>query len=290
MIFSQRIGKTPVSKEMQLETMDEDLKNSLWNIYDLFILQKISDDHSYEFDITPSTFFANSMWHSFFKKPIDQIPSSYYAIKNQVRQYFFSYEWYKVYDLIEFTIGLGKHRILKGIDKEKLYEIYNNIFEREFAGYRFIDETLSPITNSIEIEELKESFSLTNNFTSLKGCNTHLKSALDKLSDKINPDYRNSIKESISAVESVAKIISNNSKDSLGGALDKIKGKLKLHSTLEKGLKQIYSYTSDADGIRHALKDEPNCDFEDAKYMLVSCSAFVNYLIAKAAKAEIKIS
>jgi hypothetical protein len=112
---------------------------------------------------------------------------------------------------------------------------------------------------------------------------------LTKISDRKNPDYRNSIKESISAIESVAKIISNNSKDSLGGALDKIKGKIKLHAALEKVFKQIYGYTSDSDGIRHALTEETNCDFEDAKYMLVSCSAFINYLVVKADKAGIKL-
>jgi hypothetical protein len=51
----------------------------------------------------------------------------------------------------------------------------------------------------------------------------------------------------------------------------------------------MYGYTSDAQGIRHALMDEPNLSFEDAKFMLVSCSAFVNYLIAKAAKAGISL-
>jgi hypothetical protein len=30
-------------------------------------------------------------------------------------------------------------------------------------------------------------------------------------------------------------------------------------------------------------------DFEDAKYMLVSCSAFINYLIAQVAKAKIEL-
>ena len=49
----------------------------------------------------------------------------------------------------------------------------------------------------------------------------------------------------------------------------------------------IYGYTSDADGIRHAMIDDSKCDFEDAKYMLVSCSAFVNYLIMKATKAGV---
>jgi hypothetical protein len=51
----------------------------------------------------------------------------------------------------------------------------------------------------------------------------------------------------------------------------------------------MYGYTSDAEGIRHALMDEPTLESEDAKFMLVSCSAFVNYLRSKAARAGGKV-
>lgn len=33
-----------------------------------------------------------------------------------------------------------------------------------------------------------------------------------------------------------------------------------------------------------------NCEFEDAKYMLVSCSAFINYLKVKSSKAKINLN
>jgi hypothetical protein len=46
----------------------------------------------------------------------------------------------------------------------------------------------------------------------------------------------------------------------------------------------LYGYTSDTHGIRHALKDDSQPNAEDAKFMLVSCSAFVNYLVEKAQK------
>ena len=48
-------------------------------------------------------------------------------------------------------------------------------------------------------------------------------------------------------------------------------------------------YTSDTDGIRHGLTEEINCDFEDAKFMLVTCNTFINYLVIKANKAGIII-
>ena len=111
------------------------------------------------------------------------------------------------------------------------------------------------------------------------------------LSDKKSPDYINSIKESISAIEAICKLISKNEKTDLGGALAIIEGqgKINLHPALRRAFTNLYGYTCDADGIRHAFKDEKvNSDFDEAKFMLVSCSAFVNYLISKSARAGIK--
>lgn len=58
---------------------------------------------------------------------------------------------------------------------------------------------------------------------------------------------------------------------------------------METAFSKMYAYTGDAEGIRHALMEETNLGFEDAKFMLVSCSAFVNYLKAKAARAGMVI-
>jgi hypothetical protein len=51
---------------------------------------------------------------------------------------------------------------------------------------------------------------------------------------------------------------------------------------MEQGFKNLFRYTSDEDGVRHAAKDEPTVSFDEAKFMLVTCSAFVNYLTPKA--------
>jgi len=71
----------------------------------------------------------------------------------------------------------------------------------------------------------------------------------------------------------------------LDAALDAISNRAEIHGALKAGLKRLYGYSSDEDGIRHAILDQPNVGFTEAKFMLVSCSAFVNYLIAKAESA-----
>ena len=117
----------------------------------------------------------------------------------------------------------------------------------------------------------------------------HLQSALDLFSDRESPDYRNSIKEFISAIETICKLITNTEKASLSQAIKVITNKIELHSDLQEAFYKLYGYTSGAEGIRHSLTEKPDLDFEDAKFMLVTCSAFVNYLKVKAVKAEIRL-
>ena len=57
-----------------------------------------------------------------------------------------------------------------------------------------------------------------------------------------------------------------------------------IHPSLKLAFEKIYAYTSDKDGIRHDFGKDSYVDFEEAKYMLVSCSAFMNYLIGVSSK------
>ena len=66
----------------------------------------------------------------------------------------------------------------------------------------------------------------------------------------------------------------------LGDALKEIEKKRSLHKALKGGFIKLYGYTNDADGIRHAMMDEPNLTQADARYFLLSCTSFVNYLKA----------
>jgi hypothetical protein len=127
----------------------------------------------------------------------------------------------------------------------------------------------------------------------LNAVNIHLENAVRLMSQKTSPDYRNSIKDSISAVEAICRAVTNDKNATLGQALDKIEeqGKIKLQGALKRAFDSLYGYTSGSEGIRHALGllEEPNLSLEEAKFMLVCCSAFVNYLVTKASKTGITL-
>lgn len=140
-------------------------------------------------------------------------------------------------------------------------------------------------SSSFVNEELEEVSSATH--SPYESVSTHFKKALSLYSDRKSPDYENSIKESISAVEAMCCIITGatGSQATLGNTLKKLEiNGVVIHSVMKAGFEKMYGYTSDADGIRHGGIDFTNAPAEDAKYMLISCSTFVNYLIEKFSK------
>jgi hypothetical protein len=270
--FSERLGFNETPRLLQTEGMSDELRNSLWN----FIVSMF-DNKSGEWQS------AASWVAQFFRKvPVDDLPGYDKRCQEWIKTYFFGIEWYEVYDFIEF-IAASYHNIVRfgPYNQGKIHLICNQLFERELSGYRFISGVLAPITNPAETAEISAAIDITSR-TGLDGAHAHIHTALHLLSQRPTPDYRNSIKEAISAVESVAKVLGSENAQGLTGALTELSKKTNIHGALQSGFIKLYGYASDEDGIRHAILDESSVGFDEAKYMIVSCSAFVNYLIAKA--------
>ncbi|MEG2273188.1 MAG: hypothetical protein RSC05_13045 [Acinetobacter sp.] len=273
MLFSKRKKLSPVKFETQRDTIDNDLRYGLWNALHLNLWEKYDGGYYVEFENSNLFLLFRRYWHNLFKFPIDNMPHNFQQVIKIIREKFFEYRWYEIYDFIEFTAQNCPDEF-----KEDFVEFVNHILEKELSAYRFVDEQLTDITDEQEIESIESAIKTTKKFS---GTEVHLKAALNFLTDRKNPDYRNSVKESISAVESLCMTLSNDPKASLGVALNKIEKTHELHPAFKKALSNLYGYTSDADGIRHALLDESNISYSDAKYMLVSCSAFINYVLGK---------
>lgn len=109
----------------------------------------------------------------------------------------------------------------------------------------------------------------------------HLETALRMLSDRQHPDYRNSIKESISAVEAACNHVTHQSNATLEDALRTLHNRKPLHPTFKIALSKLYAWTGDENGVRHALMEAERVESVDAQFMLVTCSAFVNYLLTR---------
>jgi len=273
--FSQRRGLKPLPQAAQIGMMGDDLRNSLWNALDAAFWSAdgfVYDQYGTAGDIED---FSWSLWSHYFKKPADSRPGYGHPgrgrqILAEIREYFFACEWNEVYDLLEFVVRSEARK------KPRLAEFLNQVLARELAGYKFVGGVLVDITDTQESELLAEALA----DTRFSAVTAHLKRALELLADRKSPDYRNSIKESISAVEAMARVVAGAPKATLGDALKVLEKNGRLHSALKDGFSKLYGYTNDDDGIRHAMLGEPNIDQSDARYFLLSCTSFVNYLKA----------
>lgn len=210
------------------------------------------------------------LWFHHFKYDLDTLSQFKHAYSREgdyeiLKKTFFSCEWFAVYDFIEFLIQDSD----TFLDTEVLKQL-NAVLEKEKAAYRIVGKEVVEITDRNEIKAIEDALSHPD-----APVREHIRAALVMLSDRENPDYRNSIKESISAVEATCRLVTNLKTATLGDALKKIPD---LHPALQKSFLALYGFTSDASGVRHSLLEESNLTYADAKFMLASCSVFVSYL------------
>ncbi len=286
--FSDSNGINPCNTEMQCTEFDEKTRTVLSNAtYDLLkiVFENRHGNNQYknhDYGVNPSNDFCVALLSNVFnERP---------RLKNG-----YGYEWTEVYKAIDAVFTEAPYNEVLDIIwfivqwlsdnyydlDQAIKNLFNAKFEQEYVGYRFVGDRITPITDKEEKRAIEETLEI-----KFKGCKSHIQKALGFLSDRDNPDYKNSIKESISAVESICQIITEDSSATLGQALKLLEDKgIVLHAALKRGFSSLYGYTSDEGGIRHAEGlFESNVTFEEAKYMLVSCCAFVNYLIAEYGK------
>lgn len=278
--FSQRMGLTPKEFPLQVDSLDDATRMDIWNVFyknfDLLnschYLSQLDPKEGAFWEIIWSTFFGEDLASlNDLRKFYEKIRSFIVNKKNQ---------WYCVLNLCEFIIRIPTKK------SESFGEFLNIVFERNNVAYRVIGSEIAPITNDQEIQAIKTAMTLPDQLT---GARTHISTALQLLSNRENPDYRNSIKESISAVEAVCMVLVGDESSSLGKALKRLEDNgIKIHPSLKSGFSSIYGYTSDQGGIRHAMIEEGTvATQEDALFMLVSCSAFCHYLQQKGTQAGI---
>jgi soluble cytochrome b562 len=267
--FSEKYGYSSVEKAFQREVLSDGLRVAIWNILKITIWDRY-DFHNEDYSSTSKeiNLLIKRIWIHFLNRDLDKLPrfrgneQGSYA---ELKKYFYECDWFKAYDFLEFIV----------IDATELLNSdainwINNTLEKHNAAYRIVETSVVEITDENEIEAIEVALNHPE-----KPVREHLNSALNKLSDKEVPDYRNSIKESISAVEAACRILTDNKSATLSDALKKVNN---LHPAMKQAFDKLYGYTSDASGVRHSLLDETTITYADAKFMLVTCSAFVSYL------------
>lgn len=297
--FSDKTGINPCNTQMQLDEFDDRTRtligNQLFSICSIAF--KYSDTQNYDYSYLHiykypyndtrrhlmGSDFCRALLSNVFALPIRRdpdLPYSWESIFEKITAVISTAPYNEVLDILWYVCSwISRYTATDFSDK--IYKAMNSLFEEEYVGYRFIAGEIVPITDENETKEIEQAC-----HTPFDGARTQLQKALGFLSDREHPDYKNCIKESISAVESVCKVISGNEKAALKDALNGlISNGMNIHGSLKTAILALYGYASDEGGIRHAEREtESTVTFEEAKFMMVTCSAIVNYLVAEYGK------
>ena len=278
-LFSERYGYTKPSDVIIREKITSEIQNAILSCFDRLYKRMI-----YNTSISKCYHEMEMyLWTNFLNKRASEL-KEYQSVATVYIESPVNL-WYNKLNVIELCIKVLYHFA----ESKKLSQlaVFADIFVgelcREFKrlnfAYRIINKEIVEITSEEEIITIEEALS-----SSKDNIRIHLSKALELYSQKPTGDYRNSIKESISAVEAFCR--EKTGEDTLGKALNKLESNgIIMPKLLKIAFDKLYAYTNQPDtGIRHALMDDEGSyvpQAEEALFMLVSCSAFINYLNKK---------
>lgn len=272
-LFSERYGYTKVSDVIIRERITSEIQNAICSCFDqLSDIYRSSNLYDSNYHLVE---LEKQVWTKFLNQRLSMYNYHSFHITDYIEN---NNEWFLKLDYIEFIIKFISEQDEQygGFAAFNLKKLLNSEFERLNFAYRIVNDEIIEITSEQEIKTIESAINNSQNSVKL-----HLNSALEKYALRPNGDYRNSIKESISAVEAFCR--EKTGESTLGKALSKLEKKnIIIPQSLKSAFSKLYEYTNHADtGIRHALMDDdgkytPTAD--EALFMLISCSAFINYL------------
>jgi hypothetical protein len=276
--FEQAEGAEPLPSQLKLKELSPELRARLWAIF----YQELSDAQ----DPLESETYARLdgpvvnllyNWHvTRCFRAADEFRARYDYWVAELKSLFMEGDYLEIFGFVQW--------VLRCEDKPYEFEVeVSNVLRTCRAAYAvFENDTIIPIGSDADRETLARAFADVA-ASEFHGARAHLRNAGSELTVG---NYGPSVRESIQAVESVARVLEPSAK-TLAPALAKLEKSVRIHHNLQAGFGQLYNFTSDEKGVRHPLLDKPGAqvDETDALYMLGSCAAFVSYLINKARQA-----
>lgn len=272
--------------------ISNDLRRDVWDEIHKFILAKTYQEGYFNEKI----YLCNDFEYIFvcvFAK-ICQLPKTeteidYYQLRDLLLSKIMEGKFNEVLDCLEIILNELFNTIDKN-DKNLKDEIailakqIIILFDKYAAAYQLdISQNLYwffPRASKEQAEAIQQAIEATRH-GGMNGAATHLRKAGQRINER---EYADSIRESIHAVESVARKIDPNNGDSLKEALKSLEntGLLK-HRALKEAFMKLYGYTSDEEGIRHSLVDQGSADvgLDEAIFMFGACASFTAYLTQK---------
>lgn len=269
--FSQREGLVQLPTQLKLGQVSAELRR----LIDYYIGLEIEREES--FGVSGGYFdgswkrLAKDFHVLFLKKNATTYKNSSYDFRRLVETVCTKAKFGQLFDFVEFFI-------MHSASSQELKNDLTSAFVAARAAYRVVDAEIVAIGTEQQAEAFEAAVAAAEAAEAI-AARKHLVSAGKEL--RLS-NWAGSVRESIHAVESMVLKFAPEAK-TLGAALSVLERDGHLHGSLKSAFGKLYGYSSDEEGVRHALVfgDVAHVDEADALFMLGACASFVSYLIAR---------
>ena len=284
--FSQRYGYEPLPEPMRLEQISDELRREIWNATRIF-LEKIAisshySERHFNYNVKQC---IEIILGKLLKKPEDEIDTELEAVLLQFKTIILRHPFNEVFDFFEYFFKYINDRV-HSINHNLLSDYRGSIqglFDEYAAAYR-LDTSKRPFQfiprSSKEEGEAVQQAIETIQEAGMDNASNYLRKAAGKINKS---QFSEAVRDSIDAVESVARRIAPKS-STLGGALKSLaKNGLLSNNELKDGFEKLYAYTNSEEGVRHpkVFKDSSDVGLDEAVFMFGACASFAAYLVSK---------
>ena len=273
--FSQAYGYEELPRPLRLGEIDRESRVKLWNKFYNHLVSMIYDDSGLFLEEEYAARGIFLFLHTdFFVLPVNAFVLDSERLAYEYESMFMNDPFNKVFDLL---LAVMRHPDCPQTFPESVSQVFR---ECRLAYVLAVDPppTIFPSATPQEGENiLRANAELSGE--GLVGAVSHLRQAADCVN---RGDHSGAVRESIHAVESTARQFDPNAK-TLNPALKALEESGVLHPALKRAFSNLYGFTSDEQGIRHALIDNPqsNVGQDEAVFMLGACASFSSYLARK---------
>jgi hypothetical protein len=251
--FEQAEGAEPLPSQLKLKEVSEELRARLWAVF-FNVLQETSvgDLHDQR-DVQEPFLSLLHGWHvTRCFKAADEFTSSFDYWLEELKAVFMEGDYVKIFGFVQWVLRheAKPYRLEVEID---------DALQASRAAYALLaSDTIVPIGSDAERETLARAFADVA-ASEFHGARSHLRNAGSELTAG---NYPGSIRESIQAVESVARVLEPTA-NALGSALSKLEKSAYIHGALGAGFRSLYGFTSDEKGIRHPLLEKSSAQVDE---------------------------
>ena len=272
--FSQAEGYEEVPGPLQLGELPKGARTRIWNLFCVHLNKSMATAE-----------FVDGSWISrgwddilravhtdFDESALDEWRADFWPVCKNLRKRIETRPFKEVFDLIQFVLRHPECSPAFIRQMQRTFEECRLAYKIDIARPPTILPAVTPDEGKAVVDALG-----TLRQAGLDGSAAHLRTAAERINAG---DSAGSIRESIHAVESVARQLDSAAAKTLGPALSALEKRGALHPALKDAFSKLYGYTSDEQGVRHALLDRANAQVgqDEAVFMLGACASFASYL------------